>query len=109
MRGTGTLRDERATTAWRDRAAVQAAIPRPSDEAIDATIAYAEYLYQRYGRFPAGTGPFRTVEAYQAHHLDLDFYDRFYQAGAVTEAHRHHMEHWHSADTKATKTGGATA
>jgi hypothetical protein len=95
--GTGTLRDERAGTAWRDGAAVLAAIPRPSDEAIDATIAYAEYLYQRYGRFPAASGPFRTVEAYQAHHLDLDFYDTFYQAGAVTEAHRCHMERWHTA------------
>jgi len=78
--GTGTFRDGGEATAWRDGAAVQTGIPPYSDRAIEATIAYCEYLYGRYGRFPAGSGPFRTVLAYQAHHLDLDFYDTFYKA-----------------------------
>ena len=42
-----------------------------------AKIAYCDYVYKRYGRFPARSGPFRTVLAYQAHHLDTDFYDHF--------------------------------
>ena len=83
--GEGTFRDGGKSTAWKDGAAVQANIPRYSDEAISATIAYCEYIYDRYGRFPANSGPFRTVLAYQAHHLDLEFYDRFYKPGAYTE------------------------
>ena len=77
--GTGTLSDGGAASAWRDGAAVQAGIPRPSDQTIAATIAYCDYVYQRYGRFPASNGPFRTVLAYQAHHLDSAFYDAFYR------------------------------
>jgi hypothetical protein len=77
--GSGTLKDGGAASAWRDGAAVQAGISRPSDQTIAATIAYCDYVYRRYGRFPAANGPFRTVLAYQAHHLDTAFYDAFYQ------------------------------
>jgi hypothetical protein len=81
--GTGTFRDGGAATAWRDGAAVQRGIPTYSDQAIAATIAYCEYIYGRYGRFPASCGPFRTVLAYQAHHLDATFYDTFYRPEAL--------------------------
>ena len=82
--GTGTFRDGGTATAWRDGAAVQAGIPVYSEQAVAATIAYCDYVYTRYGRFPANSGPFRTVLAYQAHHLDLDFYDAFFKPGAYT-------------------------
>jgi hypothetical protein len=75
------LRDGGATSAWQDGAKVQQGIPDYSDRAIEATIAYCDYVYSRYGRFPAHSGPFRTVLAYQAHHLDHTFYDRFYKPG----------------------------
>ncbi len=79
--GTGTLRDGGAHTAWRDGAAVQAGMPHYSERSIAATIAYCEYVYERFGRFPAATGPFRTTLAYQAQHLDPDFYNRYYKPG----------------------------
>ena len=81
--GRGTQADGGAATAWRDGAAVQQDIPRPSDRAIEATIACCDYIYRRYGRFPRSSGPFRTVLAYQAHHLDPDFYAQFYGASAT--------------------------
>jgi hypothetical protein len=88
--GTGAFRDGGAATSWRDGSGVQAGIPPYSDRAIAATIAYCEYVYERYGRFPANSGPFRTVLAHQAHHLDPDFYERFYSPGTLTVAqHRH--------------------
>ena len=82
--GTGTFRDGGKATAWQDGAAVQAEVPAYSEQAIAATIAYCKYVYNRYGRFPANSGPFRSVLAYQAHHLDLDFYDAFYKPGTYT-------------------------
>jgi hypothetical protein len=84
--GSGLFRDGGAASAWRDGAAVQAGIPAYPDEVIEATCAYCEYVYARYGRFPAYSGPTRTVLAYQAHHLDPAFYERFYQPGAVAPA-----------------------
>lgn len=86
--GSGTHRDGGEATGWREGARVQAGIPNYSDAAIRATISYCEYVYGRYGRFPANSGPFRTVLAYQAHHLDPDFYDRFYRPEALTAAQR---------------------
>jgi len=75
----GSFRDGGAATAWLDAPTVQAGIPEYSDTAIEATISYCEYVYNRYGRFPAACGPFRTVLAYQAHRLDPNFYHRYYR------------------------------
>jgi len=91
--GKGTFRDGGAATGWRDGATVQAGIPRYKDRTIAATIAYCDYVYRRYGRFPGTTGPFRTLLAYQAHHLDMDFYDRFYRTEVLTAEHRQHPAH----------------
>jgi len=74
---------------------VQAGIPRYSDRAIAATIASCEYVYRRYGRFPANGGPFRTVLAHQAHHLDPEFYRRFYRDEVLTDTQHRHMAEWH--------------
>lgn len=89
----GTLREE--ASAWRETAEVETQIPAYSEDGILAAIAYCEYLYQRYGRFPAHFGPFRTTLAHQAHHLDLEFYDRFFKPGAYTETQKQHAELWH--------------
>jgi hypothetical protein len=88
--GTGAFRDGGDASSWQDGAGVQAGIPPYSDRAIAATIAYCNYVYERYGRFPANSGPFRTVLAHQAHHLDPDFYDRFYNPGTLTQTQRQH-------------------
>jgi hypothetical protein len=31
----------------------------------------------------------------QAHHLDLDFYDRFFKPGAYLRTHAEHIQRWH--------------
>jgi len=93
--GRGTFRDGGAVTAWQDGARIQAGIPHYSDKTIAATIAYCDYIYKRYGRFPATTAPFRTILAYQAHHLDVDFYTTFYKPEALTQTQRRHNAEWH--------------
>lgn len=99
--GKGTFRDGGAATGWRDGSSVQAGIPPYSDEAIATTIAYCEYVYERYGRFPTSSGPFRTILAHQSHHLDPDFYDRFYRHGALGETQREHSARWHNRESSA--------
>lgn len=84
----GTFRDGGQSTAWKDGAAVQSGIPRYADHTLEATIAYCEYVYRQYGRFPSCSGPFRTVLAHQTHRLDPDFYDRFYRPEALSETQR---------------------
>jgi hypothetical protein len=96
--GTGAFRDGGAATKWQDGPGVQAGIPPYSDRAIAATIAYCDYVYERYGRFPANSGPFRTVLAHQAHHLDPDFYNRFYRPGTLSDTQGQHRHATYESD-----------
>jgi hypothetical protein len=84
----GVLRRKGGDCSWVDGDGVKKQIPGPSEKAIEATIAYCEYVWERYGRFPCHMPPFRTVLGFQACHLDLEFYDRFYKAEAVSETQR---------------------
>ena len=73
--------------AWNETAALQS-VPSVSEKAIAATISYCEYVWNRYGRFPVHMPPLRTVLGFQAGHLDLAFYEKFYPASAVSETIR---------------------
>lgn len=50
---------------------------------------------KEYGQFPANLGPIRSLMAFQVHHIDHAFYDRFYRPGACEEAHVEHFRRWH--------------
>ena len=93
----GVFRSRAQNSGWRDPAQVTSQIPAPSERAIDATIAYCQYLLDRYDRFPVYSAPFRTVMGYQATHVDVDFYDQFYRPEALTTNQREHLSQWHAA------------
>jgi hypothetical protein len=73
--------------AWPNRE-VGEQVPRLSSEAIAATKAYCEYVWNRYRRFPAYLAPFRTVVGFQTCHLDAEFYDRHYRPEALAQSQR---------------------
>lgn len=73
-------------------------IRRHDERAVDATIAFCKYAMRRYGRFPAHVDAFKTVIAFQAHHIDSTFYDRFYPQPSLPMAHRDHMTQWHHGE-----------
>lgn len=57
----------------------------------------AQYIFDRFGKFP-GTVPSVFCLTYlQAHHLDLEFYDRHFDQGAYLPTHAEYMDQWHSA------------
>jgi nitroreductase len=84
----GTYRGGVQQSAWRDAASCIAKIPEPSAAAVQATIAYCDYVFRRYGRFPAYTAPFRTIIGFQVCRVDVDFYARFYDSDGVSDAVR---------------------
>jgi hypothetical protein len=84
----GIFRSNNAGSAWIKQSEVSRQIPPVSEAAIAATSAYCEYLWNRYGRFPAYLTPYRTVLGFQACHLDAEFYDRFYRPEALADAQR---------------------
>ena len=73
-------------------------VRRYSDKGIAATIAFCEYIAQTYGRFPAHVDAFKSIVACQAHHLDLDFYDKYYPPAALSQCHHEHQMAWHEGE-----------
>ncbi|MBI1839382.1 MAG: hypothetical protein HYR88_00825 [Verrucomicrobia bacterium] len=84
----GALKRPNANPSWKDQVAVTNAIAPLSPLAIAAAKAYFEYLWRHYGRFPVHIPPFKTIVAFQAGHLDLEFYEKHYQPSAVSQSHR---------------------
>ena len=84
----GIFRGHAAGNAWVNNQEVTGQIPPVSEKAIAATMAYCEYLWKRYGRFPVYLTPYRTVLGFQACHLDADFYDQFYRPDALAATQR---------------------
>lgn len=74
--------------AWKEPDRIGHARGTIEDEAVEATVAYCEYVWERYGRFPAYLTPYHAVMVFQAAHLDPDFYDEHYIPGVIGDRHR---------------------
>ena len=84
----GIFRSAGHGSAWPKHDQVIQQVQPVSEATIQAVIAYCEYLWQRYGRFPVYMPPYRTVLGFQASHLDAEFYDKFYRPDALSETQR---------------------
>lgn len=81
--------------AWTDSPGVRGSAQVHDAEFKACVARQAEYVLDTFGKFP-GTVPTVFILNYvQAHHLDLDFYDRFFEPGAYLRTHAEHMQHWH--------------
>ena len=74
---------------------VAAGRARPSAETVEIVKAFCSYVHGGHGRFPAFLDAAFARLVLQAHHLDLEFYDRHFQEGAYTPRHRDHLRLWH--------------
>jgi hypothetical protein len=66
-----------------------------SEEGIACTKAICNYIYETYGRFPGGLDAMHLMWFMQAHHLDTEYYDRFFRSGAYGRTHAAHLAIWH--------------
>jgi hypothetical protein len=70
-------------------------VPRDSPEAIACTKDICNYIFDSYGRFPAHVDAMHVPGVWiQAHHLDLDYYDKLF-AGGYTQTQADHQRLWH--------------
>jgi hypothetical protein len=82
---------------YRENARVRGAGKVHSEEFKECVTTMAQYVFDRFGKFP-GTVPSIFILTYlQAHHLDLEFYDKHFTAGAYLETHARHQELWHQS------------
>jgi hypothetical protein len=94
--GDGGPFNPRTPGAWTDSPGFRGSA-QVHDARFQACVALqAQYVLDTFGKFP-GTVPTLFILNYvQAHHLDLEFYDRFFAPGAYLRTHADHMQRWHS-------------
>jgi len=83
---------------WNPQVAEQIAKhPRnePADWVRPALIAYIDYCVENYGQWPVTYNPMQAHFSVVVHHVDEDFYDRYYREGYLSDRHRQHFKTWH--------------
>ena len=85
---------------WKDSPRVRSAAQVHSEEFRDCVALQAQYIYDSFGKFPGTVPSIFAITYLQAHHLDLEFYDHFYNPGAYLESHAEHMTRWHTAGAR---------
>lgn len=83
---------------WKDSRKVRSAAQGHDERFRECVALQAQYVYDTFGKFPGMVPSMFVIMYLQAHHLDLEFYDRFYDPGAYLETHAMHMAHWHPDD-----------
>jgi hypothetical protein len=79
---------------WKHSNAIKNGVTPYSDEFVDCLTEVAQYVYDKHGKFP---GTFSTIVMpgyVQAVHLDTEYYDTFYEAGAYLKSHEEHSRVW---------------
>ena len=74
----------------------QKGVPGVSEEGVACVKDICTYIYETYGKFPAFNDTMHLLYFIQAHHLDLEFYDRYFKKGAYLQTHVDHFNDWHS-------------
>lgn len=86
--------DRNTPGPWKQSKAIKNGITPYSDEFVDCLTEVAQYVYDKQGKFP---GTFSTIVMpgyVQAVHLDTEYYDTFYEAGAYLKSHAEHSRMW---------------
>ncbi len=70
-------------------------VPHYSEDVVACAKDICNYIYDTYGRFPAHVDAMYVPGVWvQAHHLDLKYYDQFYDGG-YSETQAMHQQMWH--------------
>jgi hypothetical protein len=83
---------------WRDSAAVKGSVAAYSDEFVDCLSEVAQYMHDKYGKFPGIRSTIVLPGFVQAHHIDTEYYDAHFKPGAYLQTHAEHLAHWHSGE-----------
>jgi hypothetical protein len=96
--GPGGAYDPEVPGVWRDSARVKGSVARYNNDFVDCISEVAQYIYDKYGKFPGVRTTIMLPGCVQAHHIDTDFYDTHYVQGAYLETHARHTERWHNGE-----------
>jgi hypothetical protein len=81
---------------WKESSRVRSSAQVHSEQFKECVALQAQYVYERFGKFPGTVPSIFSLTYLQAHHLDLEFYDHYFEPGAYLQTHTEHMAQWHS-------------
>jgi hypothetical protein len=96
MRGGGSAPANRPAAHTMADAEFRGGMEEVSDEGIACAKAVCAYIFETYGRFPASVDALHLMWFMQTHHLDLDYYCKYFRSGACGRTHMDHMQRWHT-------------
>jgi hypothetical protein len=89
----------RGQAPWKDPQTIEGIVSHPKAKpqpwVREAVQAHIEYCIENYGQFPVTFNPLQMHFGVVVHHLDSDFYDKYYKEGYVNDRHRRHEADWH--------------
>lgn len=80
---------------WKDSPQVRSSAQFHDPRFRECVALQAQYMFDTFGKFPATVPSVLILMYLQAHHLDLEFYDKLFQPGAYLKTHAGHFERWH--------------
>lgn len=80
---------------WKESGKIRGSAQVHNDRFIDCVSTMAQYIFDTYDKFPGTVPAIFTLTYLQAHHLDLEFYDKYYKEGAYLDTHKNHWKNWH--------------
>jgi hypothetical protein len=97
--GRGGAYDPGTPGPWKRSGDVKASVTPYSEEFIDCLGEVAQYIYEKHGKFPGTITTLVLTGFVQAQHIDTEYYDTHFDAGAYLETHAGHMRRWHPDET----------
>lgn len=79
---------------WKESSRVRSSAQFHSPEFQACVATMAQYIFDTFGTFPASVPAVYSLMYLQAHHLDLDFYDHYYNGGSYLYTHANHKKWW---------------
>jgi hypothetical protein len=80
---------------YKNRADFLRQVPRTPEKTIQICKETCRYVWDTFGSFPAFLPPMVLYVYIQAQHLELEFYDKYYDGPAYLKTHKEHMQKWH--------------
>ncbi len=88
---------------YKNRADYLRQVPRTPEKTIEIAKETCRYIWNTYGTFPAMIPPMLLYLYVQAQHIELEFYDKYYDGPAYLKTHKEHMSKWHKGAAKMKK------
>lgn len=80
--------------AYKSNASIRESASPVNEQFVDCVTTMAQYIQDKFSRFPATVPAIYTLMYLQAHKLDTGFYDKHFTPGAYLRTHAEHTKNW---------------